>query len=199
MSDDRHSSRQADSAHGPARGLESTPIVDLESVPTVRDSIVGVITTGESRGMSGVAGANVEGEGSPVRRSALMILCLITISVLVTACTASSQSNGQMTNEMPAWVRSVYPEPGAEASVTDTIQVVYSRPPPGQVVRLLIDGVDVTSDASRGAETIDYDPEKGPVHLTPGEHNVEVRLVVTSPDNSSDQTLDSFHWSFRAG
>jgi hypothetical protein len=128
-----------------------------------------------------------------------MILCLITISVLVTACAANSQSNGQVTNEMPSWVRSVYPEPGAEASITDTIQVAYSRPAPGQVVRLLIDGVDVTSDASRGAETIDYDPERGPVHLTPGEHNVEVRLVVTSPDKSSDETLDSFQWSFRAG
>jgi hypothetical protein len=68
-----------------------------------------------------------------------------------------------------------------------------------EYIRLVIDGVDVTSYATKGPSELDYRPAaQGPVSLAPGKHSARVDRMRPvgggGPDGAT--VVGSYSWSF---
>jgi hypothetical protein len=92
----------------------------------------------------------------------------------------------------------VYPEPGAEGSVGQAIQVDYQVSGPEQNVRLFVDGVDVTIYSTIQPGSLQYDVAQrfAPVELDPGPHRAAVELVNEPEQGEAVKVLDRFEWQF---
>ena len=119
--------------------------------------------------------------------------------------------------ELPDWITSVSPVPGAEAAPTDIIEVQHEQRGEESSVRILIDGVDVTAAAqmnvgsnteqpfgeapegtNQGEGLLAYDPntEAMPVEIGPGEHTVTLQRVRFEEVGEQFDVLDEFEYSF---
>lgn len=149
------------------------------------------------------------------------VLAILAAALLLLAgCTdgpEESEPEAAADVELPGWVDSVSPLPGAEAAPTDIIEVQHDQRGDLAGVRIFIDGVDVTASAvqlegSNSQEPIGelpenaydagglltYDPntELAPVPIDPGEHTVRLEQVRQSEEGADLEVLDSFEWSF---
>lgn len=144
---------------------------------------------------------------------------LASLLVLV-GCTdgpEESEPSAMTDVELPGWVTSVSPLPGAEAAPTDIIEVQHEQRGDLSGVRILIDGVDVTANAVPregsntrepfgendenaydGAGLLAYDPntELAPVEIDPGEHTVTLEQVRQPEEGADLEVLDTFDWTF---
>lgn len=103
------------------------------------------------------------------------------------------------TEQMPEWVESVYPEPGTTLAVPDVVEVDHAVQGAQEDVRLVVDGVDVTTYASFPAGSIRYESGLGPVTLEEGEHTAQVQRVRLQAAGAEYEVLDSYSWEFRTG
>lgn len=100
---------------------------------------------------------------------------------------------------MPSWVETVFPEPGAVVTASDAVEVDHSLTATDNDIRLVIDGVDVTTYAAFDAGKLRYESGVGPVVLDDGDHTAEVQRVVLADDGIQFEVVDSFKWEFRLG
>ena len=119
--------------------------------------------------------------------------------------------------ELPDWLDSVSPLPGAEAAPTDIIEVQHDLQGEFEGVRMFINGTDVTASAlpNEGTNTeqpfgpndensfegeglLAYDPNTDlmPVEIDPGEHTVRLERVRLPEPGAQLEVLDTFEWSF---
>lgn len=132
----------------------------------------------------------------PLRHLALSVLVISLLSGCSTG-PATFEEGRVGSGESPTWVESVVPEPGSVAKVPDAVEVEHTITSTDEDVRLLIDGVDVTTYATFDAGEIRYEGGVGPVPLNSGEHTAEVQRV-RLPGNGLDyEVVDSYTWSFR--
>jgi hypothetical protein len=75
--------------------------------------------------------------------------------------------------------------------------VAVRLPATDEEIRLIVDGVDVTTYAEFDAGKLRYESGAGPVVLSQGEHTAEVQRVVLPADQTEFSVLDSFTWDFR--
>lgn len=128
-----------------------------------------------------------------------IVLCMLAVS-LVSACSTGPATfeEGQVSSgESPTWVEAVVPEPGSVAKVPDAVEVEHTITSTNEDVRLLVDGVDVTTYATFDAGKIRYEGGSGPVPLDSGEHTAEVQRVRLPGEGLDYEVIDSFTWSFR--
>lgn len=115
------------------------------------------------------------------------------LASIAVACDGGEEDAAQM----PDWVESVYPEPGATAAVPDAVEVDHTLQRVDEDVRLVIDGVDVTTYATFEAGKIRYESDAGPVTLGGRTHTAEVQRVELDAFGADYEVLDSFSWDFR--
>lgn len=128
----------------------------------------------------------------------LVTLCLLL--ALPAACsTGPATFEEGSTGEPPAWVEEVVPEPGAVATVPDAVEVDHTITATDEDVRLLINGVDVTTYATFEAGKIRYEAGDGPVDLGTGDHTAEVQRVTLPSEGVDFTVIDSYTWRFRLG
>jgi hypothetical protein len=108
-----------------------------------------------------------------------LFLLAMAITLIGTACGYGTDS------EVPAWLQSVDPEPGATAAVPDAVAANHSIQGPDQDIRLVVDGTDVTTYASFEAGKVRYESGVGPVVLGAGRHTAEVQLVELANSGAS--------------
>lgn len=126
-------------------------------------------------------------------RTALYLLVL----ALLSAC-ATTPVTGDPADR-PAWVKAVYPEEGAVVAVPDAVEVEHTITSPDEDIRLLVDGVDVTTYAVVEAGLLRYESGSGPVTLSTGDHNAEVQRVLLPTEGVQFSVVDSYSWEFRVG
>lgn len=102
-------------------------------------------------------------------------------------------------DQMPSWLETVFPEPGAVVTASDAVEVDHNLTATDNDVRLVIDGVDVTTYAAFDAGKLRYESGVGPVVLNNGDHTAEVQRVVLADDEAQFEIVDSFSWEFRLG
>lgn len=138
-----------------------------------------------------------------------MILALAVLAGAA-ACTPDQPATPEAPSaaEYPEWIERVYPPPGSEASVEEGVQVLHGVVTPNRAVRLVIDGVDVTTYATQHSPgLLEYDVEEiapePPVELDPGSHEAMVELLEVDPateeggvDYEVLETIDMFAWTF---
>lgn len=153
----------------------------------------------------------VGGRG-PARRLILVVTALI---LVLPACLGDGADEiqakvdgGVADDDYPDWLDKLYPPPGSETSVTQSVQVDHSAIAADQQVRLIIDGQDVTTYASAttpGLLEYDIDQAQAPIDLAPGEHTAVVQLNRVTPgagegvdsyDAKVHETIESFTWTF---
>lgn len=118
--------------------------------------------------------------------------------MLIVALVGAACDGGQEeTTRIPDWVESVYPEPGATAAVPDAVEVDHTLQRVDEDVRLVIDGVDVTTYSAFDAGKIRYESGVGPVTLGGRTHTAEVQRVELDEFGQEYEVLDSFSWDFR--
>jgi hypothetical protein len=149
-----------------------------------------------------------------LRMSALVVLA----SILFAACgdsgearPASSATTSPRTDfSKPSWVVDVYPPDGAVAATERAVQLEYGLLDHQREVRLIVDGVDITSQCEgidRGPAggrfpspgELRYDPTANPlalVPLKPGRHLATAKLVRLPEPGATLATLDEYDWSF---
>lgn len=126
----------------------------------------------------------------------LVSLCLLL--VLPAACsTGPATFEEDTTDEPPAWVEAVTPEPGAVATVPDAVEVDHAITSTDEDVRLLINGVDVTTYATFEAGKVRYEAGDGPVALGTGDHTAEIQRVTLPSEGVDFTVIDSYTWRFR--
>jgi hypothetical protein len=114
--------------------------------------------------------------------------------------TSTTQTGSAVTTTtMPTWLDSVYPTPNSTATVPVVVEVLHRLQSTEDHIRLLIDGVDVTSNATFDVGELKYTSGDGPVVLSPGEHTATVEEVVRPNYGSTFTVLDSYSWSFEVG
>ncbi|REK11863.1 MAG: hypothetical protein DWQ40_11985 [Actinobacteria bacterium] len=119
---------------------------------------------------------------------------MIIFSLLVVGC--GNDSADISDQPMPDWVEEVDPPPGSVSFVPDHVIVHHNVTGPDEEVRLLIDGVDVTTYATFDAAKLSYEPEFGPIELTPGVHTATVQLTSLPVDGVDYAVVDSWTWEF---
>lgn len=134
---------------------------------------------------------------TPVRRRAIVLRSLLVILLASTTLASACGDGNDGAAEMPEWVEAVYPEPGATAAVPDAVEVDHTLQRLDEDVRLLVDGVDVTTYATFEAGKIRYESGVGPVELEGGSHTAEVQRVELEEFGEDYEVLDSFSWEFR--
>lgn len=126
-------------------------------------------------------------------------LMAIVVAVALAGCgPAQSEATSLPTTSVPNWVERVYPAPNSTTAVPDAVEVRHRIQAPGDNVRLLVDGVDVTTYATFDAGKLRYESGSGPVVLDPGEHTATVERVTQPANGSEFRVLDSYSWTFRA-
>ncbi len=133
-----------------------------------------------------------------------LVRCSASLSavVVLASCgvgTAESPPEAGFAANTPPWIESLYPKPGAQMSSVAVIEVEYEVPPTGRRVRLIVDGVDVTTVADAGFGRFHYDPSRSPapVDLGSGEHRAVLKLVRLSGFGDAHELIDEYQWSFR--
>ena len=149
----------------------------------------------------------------------VLVLMLASLLLLVGCSPDPEESDPSAMNdvELPEWVTTVSPLPGAEAAPTDIIEVQHEQRGDLAGVRIFIDGVDVTAVAvpREGSNTqqpigesreepyaagglLTYDPntELAPVQIQPGEHTVRLEQVRQPEEGADLEVLDTFEWTF---
>ncbi len=126
------------------------------------------------------------------------ILAIVLVSIVLSGCTTTPASD-DATDQQPSWVESVFPEPGAVMTAVDAVEVDHNLTETDNDVRLIIDGIDVTTYAAFDAGKLRYESGVGPVVLDDGEHTAEVQQVVLADDETQFEVVDSFQWEFRTG
>ncbi len=135
---------------------------------------------------------------------------LLAALLMMTACTPEETpvESSSAAVDYPEWLERVYPAPGAELSVTQAVQVNHGVVTSERAVRLVIDGVDVTTYADQDSPgLLEYDPDdiqaQPPVELEPGEHSAVAELLdvrpATDPGGLGYEvlgTIDTFSWTF---
>lgn len=114
------------------------------------------------------------------------------------ACDTTSEPEGE-TIARPDWVETVFPEPGSVLTTTDAVEVDHTLTATDNDVRLIIDGVDVTTYSAFDAGKLRYESGVGPVVLSSGDHWAEVQLVTLPAEGEQFEVLDSYRWEFRIG
>lgn len=124
------------------------------------------------------------------------MLCLALL--LAPACSTGPTSFEEgSTSEPPAWVEAVTPEPGAVATVPNAVEVDHAIAATDEDVRLVINGVDVTTYATFEAGKIRYEASDGPVDLGTGDHTAEIQRVTLPVEGTDFSVIDSYTWRFR--
>ena len=129
-----------------------------------------------------------------LRWTPLLILLVLLTAV---ACTDRPVVEGSRFSGPPAWVEDVIPGPGAVATVPDAVEVDHSITATDEDVRLIVDGVDVTTYAAFDAGKLRYESGAGPVELVSGDHTATVQRVLLRLDETDYRVLDSYSWEFR--
>jgi hypothetical protein len=98
----------------------------------------------------------------------------------------------------PEWVSKIFPEPGANTTATRALEVRHDANGPQEGVRLLLDGVDVTTYSEEGRGLLVYDPdaEAAPVELEPGRHSATLQLVRLPEAGEQHEVIDTYEWEF---
>ncbi len=155
---------------------------------------------------------------SRVRLSHISAVLAMSLLVLLSGCTPEDDATAPVQDvELPEWIDSVSPFPGAEAAPTDIIVVQHNERAEFRGVRIIIDGTDVTSYAvidqqdppvgdidnadnqqfdAEGLLTYDPNSEQVPVTIDPGEHTVTLEQVRIPEEGAQMEVLDTFEWSF---
>lgn len=123
-------------------------------------------------------------------------LALISMTSLTACGTPDRQDPGS--ESQPSWVETVYPAPGSSAT-TLAVEVDHTITSTDNDVRLMVDGVDVTTYAAFDAGRLRYESGVGPVVLGGGEHWAEVQLVTLPHEGADYEVLDSYRWEFGIG
>lgn len=132
-------------------------------------------------------------------RSRLMLLLIVVVAVGLAGCgPAQSEVSSLPTTSIPSWVERVYPAPNSTTAVPDAVEVRHRLQTPEDNVRLLVDGVDVTTYSTFDAGKLRYESGAGPVVLGPGEHTATVERVTQPVNGAQFRVLDSYSWNFRA-
>lgn len=127
-----------------------------------------------------------------------LVVSLLLALVVPAACNGSTSSDNTTSGSQPNWIEDVVPEPGAVATVPQAVEIDHAVTGPTENVRLVIDGVDVTSYAQFDAGKLRYEDGAGPVELTPGLHTAKAQRVrLPTADETDFQVLDSYTWEFR--
>ena len=138
-------------------------------------------------------------------RTPWTLVVLLGLVAALAGCTGETPAGGEEGEAvadatgaaLPDWLVRVYPEPGAELSGNQEVQLEYTVDESSdQVVRLLIDGTDLTIHSDVTPGELSYDPEVGtaPLELDSGEHTATAELVEVS--DSGEETVDTFEWTF---
>jgi len=127
----------------------------------------------------------------------MLLVSVLTLFALA-GCTTTSVADDDP-DPMPSWVETVFPEPGAVVSALDAVEVDHNLTATDNDIRLVIDGVDVTTYAAFDAGKLRYESGVGPVVLEDGDHTAEVQRVVLADDETQFEVVDSFEWEFRLG
>ncbi len=136
------------------------------------------------------------------RLASLRIAAAATVVfVAMLACGGQSEERPQEPGvgpELPSWLLSVYPEPGAQMTSVSLVEVRHRVHGREQGVRLIVDGRDVTSSAETGRGRLHFDPDgpRSPFDLGSGRHTAEVRRVEIPDLGASHRVTDAFEWSF---
>lgn len=123
----------------------------------------------------------------------------VVLALLALAGCTTSPVADDTADPMPSWVETVFPEPGAVVTAADAVEVDHNLTATDNDIRLLIDGVDVTTYAAFDAAKLRYESGVGPVVLDDGDHTAEVQRVVLADDETQFEVVDSFTWEFRLG
>lgn len=131
-----------------------------------------------------------------MKRLHSMFLALLLL-LASAACTDRPVVEGSTLPGPPTWVEDVIPGPGAVATVPDAVEVDHSITATDEDVRLIVDGVDVTTYAVFDAGKLRYESGDGPVVLSTGDHTATVQRVLLRLDETDFRVLDSYSWEFR--
>ena len=126
--------------------------------------------------------------------SSRLSLFVLVLAMVLAACGGDSAGD----REMPDWLEEVFPAPGATVAVVDAVEVSHTIQGPDENVRLVIDGVDVTTYATFDAATLRYESGTGPVVLGSSRHVAEVQRVRLPAEGDTFEVVDSFSWEFRS-
>ncbi len=153
-----------------------------------------------------------------LRLGEISLVLATSLLVLLSGCTPEDDATAPVQDvELPEWIDSVSPVPGAEAAPTDIIEVHHNERAEFRGVRIIIDGTDVTSYAvinkqdrtvgeidnaddqqfdGEGLLTYDPNSQQVPVTIDPGEHTVRLEQVRIPQEGAQMEVLDTFEWSF---
>lgn len=137
-----------------------------------------------------------------------LALALAVVSLLLTGCFGDGadlvkrQAAGASEQALPEWLNKVYPADGSETTATRAIEVRHNVVSPQERLRLVVDGVDVTTYAREGRGLLVYDADQAntPVELSPGTHRATLEYIrvpedVTEPPPEHD-VLGTYNWTF---
>lgn len=127
-----------------------------------------------------------------------LVIPIVLTFVVLSACTTTPVAD-DVTDPRPEWVETVFPEPGAVVTAADAVEVDHNLTATDNDIRLIIDGVDVTTYAAFDAGKLRYESGVGPVVLEDGDHTAEVQRVVLAEEGTQFEVVDSFRWEFRLG
>ena len=127
------------------------------------------------------------------RFRARALVPLLMIVVLTAVGTACRSSESPAAAPLPSWIVRLVPPPQSSSGGVQVVQVQHALVSP-EYVRLIINGRDVTSYATKGPDELDYSGTRGPVPLTPGHYSARVDRMKLVTDGA--YTVDSYSWSF---
>jgi len=126
-----------------------------------------------------------------------VLLSVLLLASCKPGTTEVAPQPGVIPADLPQWVKSVYPEPGAQMSSVSAVEVEFDSPHPRRQVRLIVDGVDVTASADTDIGRFHYDPgQSGLITLESGEHTARVELVTLSDYGDQHTLIDQYEWAF---
>ncbi|MBW3589187.1 MAG: hypothetical protein KY429_07195 [Actinobacteria bacterium] len=127
----------------------------------------------------------------------IVAVVLVVLAVAPSCAREEAREEASPTRPLPVWIEHVQPEPGQQVSAARVVEVRHRVSAESELVRLELDGVDVTSFARLAPGVIHYDSMEStaPVRLEPGRHSAIVEHVRLT-EEGTQQVLDSFTWSF---
>lgn len=116
---------------------------------------------------------------------------IVVVGLLAAACADTGQdATPPAGNAMPSWIQSIQPSPDSSAMANTVIEVDHSQIDPEHFIRLLVDGVDVTSNATETEDMIVY---RG---LSKGSHTATVEETWLPEFGKQSDVISSYSWSF---